>query len=43
MLNMIIYFETVMLIIGLILIVLTIVIHMLYVSYRRSKHDRERD
>lgn len=43
MLNMIIYFETVMLIIGLILIVLTIVIHMLYVSYRRAKHDRERD
>ncbi len=41
MLNMIIYFETVMLIIGLILIVLTIIIHMLYVRYRRMKHERE--
>ena len=43
MLNMIIYFETIMLIIGLILIVLTIVIHMIYVKYKRAKHRFEKE
>lgn len=41
MLNKIIYFENIMLIIGIILIVLTIIIHMLYKRYRIKKHRRE--
>ncbi|MBR1725019.1 MAG: hypothetical protein IJ723_08415, partial [Ruminococcus sp.] len=41
MLNMIIYYETIMLVVGLILIILTIIIHMLYKRYRYAKHSRE--